>query len=834
MADYLSDKASVGAPHDPTKDPGVPAKKKRRSQKQLDEFLSLARERFAQAEEADAAQRERELEDIEFYNGSQWNEDVLASRRAQPAANGMPPVPARPCFVINKQREPVRQVLNQERQSDLGIELVAADDFGDLAAPIDDTELQLREGLIRRIQRDSHASDARTWAFARAVQAGRGYYLVMTRYLPGKTWDQEVYVQRLYNQASVSLDPAHEQPDGSDAEWGFVGRDMPWAEYKATYPRLVDTDGVSRKNDVARADSDEFRSYGDLYPGWFTADGETRSIRVVDYYYTERETRTLAILEDGSVHWSDETDETPVDTREVIEKKICWVQLDGLQILDETEWPGPDLPIVKVVGEELQPSDDERRYEGMVRPSRHSQQGYNAMVSKWVETVGLAPIPPFQVAEGQTEGYEAWYQAANTRTLPYLPYRTRDLEGTPVGPPIRTQVDTPIQAIAGSVQLFSEAIQSTTGLHDPSLGRVDPTLKSGKAIAAIQQQGQQSTSSYLDNLQRSIRYEAQIINNLLYPIYNRPGRMARILNGQGEPETVLLHQPSVMQQGKPAKAPLDPATGQPAPEAKTYTLTKDASFNVVVKIAKNFDTRRQQETDMIGQLLGADPALMGVFGDLFFKFQDGPGHTEMAERAKAMLVPPVQALLKSQKDGQGAPDPQTAALQQQLQQAQQMLQQLQQQLQTDQVKMQGQMQIAQMKAQADAQTTQADVQAKAQQSQADLQLKMQIAQLDADTKLKIAAMDNEARMRLEEWKLRGVQMQAEIDAREAEFARASGIEAKTVDQAHEVGMTQLSAEQQRAQADQQHQQALEQGEVGHAQSLEAQQMAAQQAPDGSV
>jgi hypothetical protein len=663
--------------------------------------------------------------------------------------------------------------------------------------------------LVRRIQRDSHAADARTWAFARAVQAGRGYYLVMTQYAPGKTWDQEIYVKRIYNQAAVSLDPAHEQPDGSDAEWGFVGRDMPWAEYKATYPRLAN----GSPNPLTRADSDEFRALGDDYPGWFTSEGETRSCRVVDYYYTKRETKTLAVLADGSVYWDEELPDgsDPVDTREVIEKTICWAQLDGTQILDETDWPGPDLPIVKVVGEELQPYDDERRYEGMVRPSRDSQQGFNAMVSKWVETVGLAPIPPFQVAEGQVESYEQWYQVANTRTLPYLPYRTRDLEGNQVGPPIRTQVDTPIQAIAGSVSMFDQAIQSTMAVHDPSMGRVDPSLKSGKAINAIVQQDQQGTSHFLDNLQRSIRYEAQIINNLLYPIYNRPGRMARILNGQGEPESVLLHQPSIMQGGKPQPAPVDPQTGQPAPEAKTYTLTKDAHFNVIIKVTKSFESRRQQEAELVGNMIAADPNLMAVFGDLFFKHQDGPGHTEMAERAKVMLAPPVQALLSAQKNGQAAPDPQTQALQQQLQQMQQALQEAQQQLATDAAK-----------AQATLQGKQIDAQSHAQSSQADLQAKLQIAQAEGELKLRIAAMDNETKLRIEELKIRGMQMQAEVDSAENALARAAQMQQAEQGQAHEAGMAQLGHEQSLEAGDVSHQQGLEQAEVGQAHALEAQ------------
>lgn len=796
-------------------DPGIPTKKKKRSAKQTDEFLALARERFEQVEEAEAEQRQRELDDLAFYNGDQWDADTLARRRAQPAtSNGLPPVPARPCFVINKQREPVRQVLNQERQSDLGIELVAADDFGDLAPPIDDSEIQLREGLVRRIQRDSQAQDARTWAFARAVQAGRGYYLVMLRYMPGKTWDQEIYVQRLYNQACVSLDPAHEQPDGSDAEWGFIGRDVPWAEYKATYKRKAD----GTPNQIARSDNDEFRALGEAYPGWFTKDGETRSCRVVRYFYTDRETRTLAVLADGSVQWSDELPDgdEPVDTREVIEKTICWADLDGAQVLDEETWPGPDLPIVKVVGEELQPSDDERRYEGMVRPSRDSQQGFNAMVSKWVETVGLAPIPPFQVAEGQVEGYEAWYQAANTRTLPYLPYRQADLEGRPAGPPLRTQVDTPIQAIAGSVQLFDQAIQSTTGMHDPSLGRVDPTLKSGKAINAVVQQGKENTSNYLDNLTRSIRYEAQIINNLLYPIYNRPGRIARILNGQGEPESVLLHQPSVMQGGKPAPAPLDPMTGQPTPTAKTYTLTKDAHFNVAVNVTKNKGTRRQEEVELIGGMITADPALMGVFGDLFFKYQDGPGHDQLSERAKAVLIPPVQAMIQAQKQGGQAPDPAIQAMQQQLEQAKQLIQQLQQQVQGETVKAQATVEQAKIKAQADVAKAQSDGQLQIQLQHMKNAAQIEVARISAAK----SALDTQAAAQ-EERLSTGLELQHEAEQNaldrqhEAGLAvhqAAVGAQQQAGDQAHEAQMTVQGqqASQAEAEAGRQHEADMQQ------------------------
>src|SRR5689334_5023799 len=200
-------------------------------------FMKTARARFKSGDEAQTKQRQRERDDLSFYAGEQWPPDIRQARQSQQPTNGMPAVPARPTLVINKVREPVRQIQNQERASDINIELVPADDFGDLGLTPDDNEITLREGLVRRIQRESNAMDARSWAFSRATQAGTGYYRVNTTYLPGRTWDQEITVERIFNQSAVVLDPSHTQPDGSDAEWAFIGYDLTPERYKAEFGR---------------------------------------------------------------------------------------------------------------------------------------------------------------------------------------------------------------------------------------------------------------------------------------------------------------------------------------------------------------------------------------------------------------------------------------------------------------------------------------------------------------------------------------------------------------------------------------------------------------------
>ncbi len=641
-------------------------------------FLRKARARFKLADSADSKQSEREREDLAFYNDEQWPTDVQLQRQGQQPTNGMPAVPARPTLVINKIKEPVRQILNQERASDLGIQIVPADDFGDLGIIPDSTEIDLREGLVRMIQRDSHAADARSWAFSRAVIAGRGYYMVMTRYLPGKTADQEIYIHRIYNQDGVRLDPAHVHPDGSDCEFEFVGTWVPWDKFAAHYPTLAD----GKDNPFSDASAEEFIGMMEAYPEWYqeTGDGDNtqRAVRVTDYFYAEYTNRELSVMADGSAQWSDELtedDEEPVDTRTVVEKVIKYCKIGGgILTLEETDWPGPDMPIVKVVGEEIQPYDDQRRSIGMVRPARAAQMGENYLISKFVETVGLTPIPALQVDPDAIDGYEAWYAVANTRSLPFLPSRTYDDQGRQLKEPHRPAIDPNILPLAQGISLFDTFIRSTTAVPDPTLGNVDPSLKSGKAINATVANAAQSTSNFLDNLSRSIRYEGQIVNNLLYPVYGtRPGRLLRLLNHDGEPKRMQIAQPPVQpMQGMPSPV-------QPEPEHPQVKLTEDAHFNVIVKVTTNSEKRREQLVQTLGQIIAADPQQMMIQGDLLYKNMDVPDHKEMAERQKVVLVPQVQAYLAAKDSGQPIPPAamaKIAALEHQVQQAQQLLQQL--------------------------------------------------------------------------------------------------------------------------------------------------------------
>jgi hypothetical protein len=222
-----------------------------------------------------------------------------------------------------------------------------------------------------------------------------------------------------------------------------------------------------------------------------------------------------------------------------------------------------------------------------------------------------------------------------------------------------------------------------------------------------------------------------------------------------------------------------------------YTLTPDANYNIVVKVTRAFDSRRDEEAAMVGDLISANPQLITWFGDLWLKNQDGPGHTEMAERAKMMLAPPIQQMLAQQAQGQSPVPPaiqaQMQQLQQRLQDAEKLLQHAAQELQSDSAKYQTELRRTQM----------------------EIESKERIAALDRETKITVAELGAKVdRMSL------FLEERARIGSQQHEAAMS------VMDQQHQAEQAGMGQEHEAAQAgmDRVHQAAL--GAQGHVQALE--------------
>lgn len=722
-----------------------------------DALILEARERWKRASEAEEAQRKAMLLAKEFRAGNQWPDDIKIQRQGGQALTGQAAQPPRPCLTIDRLSQPVRQVSNSVRAANFAIDVLPNGHGAD-----DDTA-DIYKGIIRRIQNQARGDAPIDWAADGAAECGLGWFRICTEHVAvpdGHTgveiFDQDICLRRIANCLTVYCDPDAQKPTRSDARWMFVTEDLSKAEFQRRFD----------KSEAEMASLEEFASTGDTVKGWIDQD----IVRIAEYWRIEDETTTFYELVDGSI-----TDQKPdkdkiARTRTVKKPKVRVSTINAMEELEKAEWAGSHIPLIPVVGEELN-VDGRSKLRGIIEEGMDAQRMVNYMYSAAIEAVALAPKAPLVIAEGQVEGFEAIWQNANRFNYSYLPYKPTSSGGHLVPPPARDTAEPAIQAMVLMLQKSEEAIKATTGIFDPSLGNTNPREKSGRAIMALQKQAEQGTSNYLDNVQRALVYAGELLVELIPKIYDRPGRVLQILGIDDAPQQILVNQPFLQQDGK-APQPLDPTQQQFAQGmAKFYDLGK-GQYAVTVSVSKSHTTRREEGAEKLGEIIMAEPQMLQIIGDLWARDLDIPGAQEMSERLKKMLPPNLQ----ENKDGQ----PSVQQMQQQLAQAQQMMDLMAKELQaktaiieTDQIKTQGQIQIKQIQEQGEFERESARLQTEQQIKMGQLQIEMRKLEVQLEiemAKLGSAEMMKRAELETDQLHLHSeqLQQQQELGAEQAQ------------------------------------------------------------------
>ncbi len=582
--------------------------------------MSVMRSRLKMAMAAYSDSREDELDDLRFMAGSpdnqwQWPADVLATRGAVQGQT----INARPCLTINKLPQHVRQVTNEQRQNRPSGKVIPVDDNADVEVA------EIYDGIVRHIEYMSDADVAYDTACDNQVTYGEGYIRLITEYCNEETFDQDVRIMRVRNAFSVYMDPTIQDPCGADAQWCFVTQDMTKAEYEREFPDASPISSI-----LATAVGDESMS------AWLDQD----TIRIAEYFYYKYKRETLHLYPGNLTAWSGSPQDKllkaqygqPIRKREVDRKKVMWMKTNGYDVLDEREWPGKYIPVVRVIGNEFE-VQGQIYISGLVRNAKDAQRMYNYWTSQEAEMLALAPKAPFIGYGGQFEGYEMQWKTANTTNWPYLEVNpdVTDGAGNILPLPQRAAPPLPQTGLIQAKMGAGEDIKATTGQYDASLGQ-QGNERSAKAIVAREKQGDVGTYHYVDNLARAIRYVTRQLVDIIPKIYDTQ-RIARIIGVDGEVQM----------------AKFDPTQSEPVREVrdqmgalieKIYNPSV-GTYDVMVTTGPGYMTKRQEALDAMSQILQTNPQLWTVAGDLFIKNMDWPGAQEMAKRFKKILDPKV-------------------------------------------------------------------------------------------------------------------------------------------------------------------------------------------------
>lgn len=627
------------------------------------EVLRTLRARLQVATAAYSETREYELEDLRFYAGSpdnnwQWPADILATRGAVQGQT----INARPCLTINKLPQHVHQVTNDQRQNRPRGKVIPADDRADPEVA------EVYDGVVRHIEYASNADVAYDTACENQVACGEGYVRILTEYCDENTFDQDIRIGRVRNPFSVFMDPLIQDPCGMDAQWCIIPCDMPHEEYERQYP---DASPISALQSMGAGDR--------LMPQWLTDE----TIRVAEYFYIDTKVERLNLYPGGVTSFEGTPEDRqnkmvygkPLRSRNSERKTVRWIKTNGYEILEQKEWAGKYIPVVRVIGNEFE-IDGRLHISGLVRNAKDAQRMYNYWTSQEAEMLALAPKAPFVGYGGQFEGYEHQWKSANVQNWPYLEVNpdVTDAQGSPLPLPQRAM---PPLAQTGLIQAklgASEDIKATTGQYDSSLGMVS-NERSGKAILARQKEGDTGTYHYVDNLARAVRAVTKQLVDLIPKIYDTE-RIARIIGEDGEPAMARIN-PS---QAEPVRKIRD---AQGVVIEKIYNPSV-GKYDVVVVTGPGYATKRQEALEGMGRMIESNPDLWKVAGDLFVKNMDWPGAQELAKRFQKVIDP---TLLDESEESPAlqAAKKQMEAMQQQMEAMQQMLMNVQESIEAREV-----------------------------------------------------------------------------------------------------------------------------------------------------
>jgi hypothetical protein len=589
-------------------------------------ILATMRKRLEQSLSAYSESRDSELDDLRFMAGSpdnrwQWPQEVLATRGAVQGQT----INARPCLTINKLPQHVRQVTNDQRQNRPSGKVIPVDDKADIEVA------EVFNGMVRHIEYMSDADVVYDTACDNQVTYGEGYFRILTEYCDDTSFEQDLRLQRIRNSFSVYMDPHIQDPCGADAEYCFITEDMPQSEFERNFPNAEPISSIA-----IRGVGDEAMSQ------WIMED----TVRIAEYFYAVYDKATLHLYPNNQTAYAGSPEARqmemmgvrPLRTREVEIRRIKWMKTNGYEILEENDWPGKHIPVIRVIGNEFEV--DGRLYiSGLVRNAKDAQRMYNYWVSQEAEMLALAPKAPFIGYAGQFEGYEHQWKTANTQNYPYLEINPDVTDGQGAVLPLPARAQPPL-AQTGLIQAkmgASDDIKSTTGYYDSSLGETS-NERSGRAILARERQGDTGSYHYIDNLARAIRYGTRQLVDLIPKIYDTQ-RIARIIGIDGETST----------------ARIDPMQPEPVREVrnemgviieKIYNPSV-GKYDVAVTTGPSYLTKRQEAMDAMGQILQANPNLWAVAGDLFVKNMDWPGAQEIAQRLQKTIEP---RLLEDEED----------------------------------------------------------------------------------------------------------------------------------------------------------------------------------------
>jgi hypothetical protein len=558
-------------------------------------FLRMIRETYTDDVRFDTENRQAALEDLKFFAGDQWPDNVKRKRKNR----------RKPILTLNRLPAYVAQVVNQRRANEAGINVIP-DTGGDVK------KANIRQGLIRSIEKRCRAQEAYNRAHLNQVVCGDGSFGVDLEYADEDVFEQEIKIKAVPDAMSVVWDRMSVEPTGKDATHCFVEDFLTKTEFKLAYPQAKVTDFSSSSTMV-----DEARG-----EGWVVDD----TVRVVAFWRMRSEMHMLALVYKEGAEDRGETEVIRIDgvdpatwvPRAVLNEatgrpyvrrsRVRFAEryiTNGIELLEGPfRLPIYRVPMFRTMGWEIYIGQNRQRF-GLIRFLKDPQRMHNYWRSIVVEKLMQTPRPKWIAPDSAVAGREEKFRKSAQTDDPLLVYNGEAGVAPQLLPPAQME-----SAMIQEAGMASQDIRDISNLHEAALGAPSNEV-SGRAITARQQVSEVGVAVYQDNLNAAIEECGRVINQLIPYVYDT-ARKVRILGADDKEELVAINED----------------------DENDITVGK---YDVTVITGPSYATRRREAAESMLNMVNAMPDTLSVAADKIIEAQDWPEAQEIARRLRLNL-----------------------------------------------------------------------------------------------------------------------------------------------------------------------------------------------------
>ena len=391
------------------------------------------------------------------------------------------------------------------------------------------------------------------------------------------------------------------------------------------------------------------------------------------------------------------------DRRKIKRSKIMHYLIAGDYILDESEVPSDDLPLVFMDQNSYYEKDGKQVCRSFIVDAVDAQRYINYLGTQSAFILKISRYDQFIGSKKNVQGMDTRRNWAD----PYSVQGLLAYDESPSGAkPEQLRPPELSQSLGQQYQRAIEDLYTSTGLYPTRMGQQGNEV-SGAAIDARTRQGSYSTYVAFNSVNRAISAGGKIVNQMIPRVYDSE-RVVNLMTPDEGRKNITINQ-QMDEYGENIKNDI-----------------RKGTFEVRLQAGPSYEGQKAQALESLNMVLQANPQLLNLFADLYAENLPLVNTIEIKNRLKTIVPPNIIEAGKTGKMpsemGQNQPSPEEQQLQMQ-----------QQQMQME----------AQFK-QAELQIKQKELELKAQQQQIDLEIERQ----------KLMAEQMEVAGQIEEQKLR--------------------------------------------------------------------------------